>query len=69
VPRLDYAAGAMILDGDDVTRLRYRTAEPLLAPETSKERAGVDRHIGVARLERGADNHKPSPWRIVDATA
>ncbi|MFF5234964.1 hypothetical protein [Dactylosporangium sp. NPDC000521] len=78
VPRLDYAAGAMILDADDVTRVRYRTTEPLLAPQTREEQAGIDRHIvfpsalacigerqylfygiadrhvGVARLERGA---------------
>lgn len=44
-PRLDYAAGAMILDADDVTQVRYRTSEPILAPETTAERAGVDRHI------------------------
>jgi predicted GH43/DUF377 family glycosyl hydrolase len=44
-PRLDYAAGAMVLDADDVTRVRYRTTEPLLAPETAKEQAGIDRHI------------------------
>jgi beta-1,2-mannobiose phosphorylase / 1,2-beta-oligomannan phosphorylase len=54
VPRLDYAAGAVILDANDVTRVRYRTAEPLLAPETDKERAGIDRHIvfpsGLARI-------------------
>jgi beta-1,2-mannobiose phosphorylase / 1,2-beta-oligomannan phosphorylase len=45
VPRLDYAAGAMILDGEDVTRVLYRTAEPVLAPQTAKEQAGIDRHI------------------------
>lgn len=45
VPRLDYAAGAMILAADDVTRVLYRTAEPLLAPETAQEVAGIDRHI------------------------
>ncbi|GIF44548.1 glycoside hydrolase family 130 protein [Actinoplanes xinjiangensis] len=54
VPRLDYAAGAMLLDADDVTRVRYRTSEPLLAPETTQEQAGVDRHIvfpsGLARI-------------------
>jgi predicted GH43/DUF377 family glycosyl hydrolase len=44
----------MLLDADDVTRVCYRTSEPLLAPETSEERAGVDRHIvfpsGLARI-------------------
>jgi len=54
-PRLDYAAGAMILDSDDVTKVRYRTAEPILAPETRHEKAGVDRHIvfpsGLAEID------------------
>jgi beta-1,2-mannobiose phosphorylase / 1,2-beta-oligomannan phosphorylase len=54
VPRLDYAAGAMLLDADDVTQVRYRTTEPLLAPQTTEERAGIDRHIvfpsGLARI-------------------
>ncbi len=45
VPRLNYAAGAMILAADDVTKVLYRTAEPLLAPETTKEQAAIDRHI------------------------
>ena len=45
VPRLDYAAGAMVLDADDVTRVLARTSEPLLAPQTPDEKAGVDRHI------------------------
>lgn len=45
VPRLDYAAGAMILDAEDVSRVLFRTCEPVLAPETVEERAGVDRHI------------------------
>jgi predicted GH43/DUF377 family glycosyl hydrolase len=45
MPRLDYAAGAMILHGQDVSRVLYRTAEPLLAPQTTQERAGIDRHI------------------------
>jgi predicted GH43/DUF377 family glycosyl hydrolase len=45
VPRLDYAAGAMLLDADDVARVLYRTASPVLAPETIEETAGIDRHI------------------------
>jgi beta-1,2-mannobiose phosphorylase / 1,2-beta-oligomannan phosphorylase len=44
-PRLDYAAGGIILDAEDVTRVRFRTSEPILAPETVEERAGIDRHI------------------------
>ena len=44
-PRLDYAAGAMVLDADDVSQVLFRTADPILAPETTQERAGIDRHI------------------------
>jgi predicted GH43/DUF377 family glycosyl hydrolase len=36
-----YGAGAMILDTDDPTEVLARTAEPLLAPETSDERHGT----------------------------
>jgi beta-1,2-mannobiose phosphorylase / 1,2-beta-oligomannan phosphorylase len=39
--RVRYAAGAMILDPDDVTRVIARTAEPLLEPETAEERDGT----------------------------
>ncbi|GAA4588626.1 putative GH43/DUF377 family glycosyl hydrolase [Actinoplanes octamycinicus] len=55
MPRLDYAAGGMILDADDITRVLHRTAHPLLAPETTEEQAGIDRHIvfptGLARID------------------
>lgn len=36
-----YAAGAMILDADDPSRVIARTAEPLLAPETEDEVEGT----------------------------
>lgn len=36
-----YAAGAMLLDADDVTRLIARTSEPLLVPETDDETTGT----------------------------
>jgi predicted GH43/DUF377 family glycosyl hydrolase len=36
-----YAAGAMILDGDDPSRVIARTAEPLLAAETEDELVGT----------------------------
>lgn len=36
-----YAAGAMILDANDVTRVLARTTEPLLTPETAEETAGT----------------------------
>ncbi len=36
-----YAAGAMLLDGEDVTRVLARSDSPLLQPETSDERTGT----------------------------
>ena len=39
--RVNYAAGAMILDADDPSRVVARTSEPLLAPETDDERSGI----------------------------
>jgi predicted GH43/DUF377 family glycosyl hydrolase len=39
--KVNYAAGAMLLDADDPTIVLARTAEPLLAPETEEERSGI----------------------------
>ncbi len=39
--KVNYAAGAMILDADDPTKVIARTTEPLLAPETDDERSGI----------------------------
>jgi beta-1,2-mannobiose phosphorylase / 1,2-beta-oligomannan phosphorylase len=36
-----YAAGVMVHSGVDVSRVTYRSPEPLLAPETDEERSGV----------------------------
>ncbi|WP_345375909.1 glycoside hydrolase family 130 protein [Frondihabitans cladoniiphilus] len=38
---VNYAAGAMLLDGDDPSRVIARTPEPLLAPETEEEIGGI----------------------------
>lgn len=40
-PRVNYAAGAMILDGDRPWRVLRRTSEPLLSAETDDERSGT----------------------------
>jgi predicted GH43/DUF377 family glycosyl hydrolase len=40
-PKVRYAAGAMILAIDDVTRVVARSAEPLLAPEVEGELDGI----------------------------
>jgi predicted GH43/DUF377 family glycosyl hydrolase len=39
--KVNYAAGAMILDGDDPSRVIARTSEPLLSAETEEERSGI----------------------------
>ncbi|MFI6832641.1 glycosidase [Kribbella sp. NPDC050241] len=36
-----YAAGALLLDASDVTKVLDRTAEPILVPETDEERTGT----------------------------
>lgn len=36
-----YCAGAMLLDLEDVTRVRYRSNDPILAPEEPGERDGI----------------------------
>lgn len=38
---VNYAAGALLLDAADPSRVLARTTEPLLAPETSDERSGI----------------------------
>jgi predicted GH43/DUF377 family glycosyl hydrolase len=39
--KVNYAAGAMILDADDPTIVLARTSEPLLAAETEEEKSGI----------------------------
>jgi beta-1,2-mannobiose phosphorylase / 1,2-beta-oligomannan phosphorylase len=39
--RVNYAAGAILLDADDPSKVLARTPEPLLAPETDDERTGI----------------------------
>lgn len=39
--KVNYAAGAIILDANDPSRVVARTLEPLLAPETDDERSGI----------------------------
>lgn len=39
--QVKYAAGAMLLDADDPSRVLARTSEPILVPETDDERSGT----------------------------
>jgi beta-1,2-mannobiose phosphorylase / 1,2-beta-oligomannan phosphorylase len=40
-PGVCYRAGAMLLDADDVTLVRWRSKMPLLEPETEEEQNGI----------------------------
>lgn len=40
-----YALGALLLDGDDPSRVLGRSREPILAPETEYERSGFFAHV------------------------
>ncbi|BDI24121.1 glycosidase [Herbiconiux sp. L3-i23] len=39
--KVNYAAGAILLDGDDPSKVLARTSEPLLSAETEDERSGI----------------------------
>ncbi|MDX6238979.1 MAG: beta,2-mannobiose phosphorylase / 1,2-beta-oligomannan phosphorylase [Kribbellaceae bacterium] len=39
--KVNYSAGALLLDPADVTRVIARTSEPILSPETEEERIGT----------------------------
>jgi predicted GH43/DUF377 family glycosyl hydrolase len=39
--RVEYTAGAMLLDAEDPTKVIARTSEPILVPETDDERTGT----------------------------
>lgn len=40
-PDVHYSAGVMILDADDPTKMVYRSAEPIMEPESNEERQGI----------------------------
>ena len=44
-PPLQYVAGALVLDEQDPRRVRYRSPEPVLRPETGEETEGVVPHV------------------------
>jgi predicted GH43/DUF377 family glycosyl hydrolase len=53
-----YAAGAMLLDPEDPSRVLARTAEPILIPETSEELRGtVPNVVFPTAIERIGDVH------------
>jgi predicted GH43/DUF377 family glycosyl hydrolase len=53
-----YAAGAMILDADDPSRVIARSAQPLLSPETDDETDGtVANVVFPTAIEKIGDQH------------
>ncbi|TCC01348.1 glycosidase [Kribbella soli] len=53
-----YAAGALLLDASDVTKVLDRTAEPILVPETDDERIGtVGNVVFPTAIEQVGDVH------------
>jgi beta-1,2-mannobiose phosphorylase / 1,2-beta-oligomannan phosphorylase len=69
-----YAAGAMILDADDPSRVIARSAQPLLSPETGDETAGqvanvvfptaIEEHAGALYVFYGMADSKIGVARI-----
>ncbi len=56
-PYVRYSAGAMLLDIDDPRTIVYRSTQPILAPETDEERAGIVPNVvfptGIDARENG----------------
>ncbi|MGH2490929.1 MAG: glycosidase [Candidatus Limnocylindria bacterium] len=56
---LRYSMGAVLLDGDDPTKVLARSAEPILEPEASYEQAGLFPNVvygtGHVTLDEGGD--------------
>jgi len=44
-PPLAYCAGALVLEAQDPRRVKYRSATPVLRPETGAETEGVVPHV------------------------
>ena len=55
-----YALGALLLDGDDPSKVLGRSGEPILAPEAPYERSGFFAHV-VFTCGVVADGHEDAP--------
>jgi len=57
---LQYSAGALILDRHDPRGIRYRSPEPILAPQTQAERQGVaDNVVFPTGMDQRVDLGRP----------
>jgi predicted GH43/DUF377 family glycosyl hydrolase len=67
-PAVRYAAGAMLLDPDDVTRVLARSAEPLLEPELPGEREGVVANVVFpTAIDRRGEDEADVYYGMADA--
>ena len=64
---LIYAAGAMILDADDPSRVVARTALPLLTPETTEEKDGIAANVVFPTAIEEIDGHLFVFYGMADA--
>lgn len=62
-----YAAGAMVLDADDPSRVVARTATPLLAPETPDELVGTVGNVVFPTAIEGVDGQLFVFYGMADA--
>jgi beta-1,2-mannobiose phosphorylase / 1,2-beta-oligomannan phosphorylase len=67
-PAVRYAAGAMLLDPEDVTRVLARSTEPLLEPELPGEREGVVANVVFpTAIDRRAEDEADVYYGMADA--
>jgi beta-1,2-mannobiose phosphorylase / 1,2-beta-oligomannan phosphorylase len=67
-PAVRYAAGAMLLDPEDVTRVLARSTEPLLEPELAAEREGVVANVVFpTAIDRRAEDEADVYYGMADA--
>ncbi|MGA8117600.1 MAG: hypothetical protein WCA46_28515 [Actinocatenispora sp.] len=64
---VNYAAGAMILDPTDVSRVLARTAEPLLVPETADEQSGTVSNVVFPTAVEEIDGERYVFYGMADA--
>ena len=65
--RVEYAAGAMLLDADDPSRVLARTAEPILVPETDDERSGTVPNVVFPTAIEEVDGQRYVFYGMADA--
>src|SRR3954453_12495621 len=65
--KVEYAAGAMLLDGDDPGRVLARTSAPILVPETDDERQGTVPNVVFPTAVESIDGQRFVFYGMADA--